>query len=125
MGYLQYTGFWPWAASSSNAPQTEITIDLTLVYPPQPCPVAHSQPKDPKPVPLPTEVILSILESAYATPTLEPDTALLHACALVCKNWAAPAQTLLFRSITLRSQRAYIAFSAAVDRSTDRGRALG
>ena len=75
-------------------------------------------------MPLPAEMILSILEAAYYTPTLEPDTDLLLACSVVCKAWAAPAQTLLFQSIILRSQRAYIAFSEAVDRSTERGRAL-
>lgn len=106
------------------APKIDGTTDLTQIYPPCPRPAPEIQAKDPKPVPLPAEMILSILEAAYYTPTLEPDTDLLLACSVVCKAWAAPAQTLLFQSIILRSQRAYIAFSEAVDRSTERGRAL-
>ncbi|EIM83249.1 uncharacterized protein STEHIDRAFT_159842 [Stereum hirsutum FP-91666 SS1] len=123
MGYLQlsFPGFfWPFTLAT---PSKDITIDLTLAYPP--APPAPCKPKpNARPATLPAELILSIVELASITPTYEPDTSLLLACSLVCKSWSTPAQTLLFRNIDLRSQRSSNTFRAAVDPGTERGRAL-
>ncbi|KII91389.1 hypothetical protein PLICRDRAFT_105811 [Plicaturopsis crispa FD-325 SS-3] len=53
------------------------------------------------PAPLPTELVMAILEHAYyKTPGWkEPDARTLSAAALVCSSWADPAQRLLFHSI--------------------------
>ncbi|KAF8899301.1 hypothetical protein BD779DRAFT_1607792 [Infundibulicybe gibba] len=74
---------------------------------------------------LPLELVLAIVEAAYYTDALEPNDRLLQDCSLVCKRWSLPVQKLLFTRVTLRSGPACNAFQAAVDRSTERGRALG
>lgn len=71
------------------------------------------------------EIVLNIMEAAYYNDNLEPNDELLKHCALVCRDWSTPAQKLLFRSVTLRTQTAYLAFRHAVDRSAGRGRMLG
>lgn len=74
---------------------------------------------------MPTEIVMNILETAYDDNEPRSNTALFTNCALVCKEWSVISQKLLFRSVSLRSQTAYMAFQAAVDRSTLRGRMLG
>ena len=74
---------------------------------------------------LPMEVILEILEAAYYDDILESDVRLLANCALVCQAWSAPAQKLLFRHVTLRTNTACSSFLRAVDRKTQHGRDLG
>ena len=71
------------------------------------------------------EIVLNIIEAAYYDDSLQTDDRLLQNCSLVCRQWSAPAQRLLFRHVTLRTQHAYLAFQRAVDRSTERGRMLG
>ncbi|KAG5638027.1 hypothetical protein H0H81_002228 [Sphagnurus paluster] len=73
---------------------------------------------------LPLEIVLSIIEAAAYSDT-SPDVALLRCCSLVCRAWSTPAQKLLFTSVSLRSESAYISFRHAVDRSTEHGRLLG
>jgi hypothetical protein len=75
-------------------------------------------------VPIPMELVLDIMEAAYFNDDLQPNTQLLRNCTQVCKAWRLPAQKLLFRSVTLRSQSAYYAFKKAVNPSTDTGREL-
>ncbi|KAJ7269390.1 hypothetical protein B0H12DRAFT_36177 [Mycena haematopus] len=72
---------------------------------------------------LPLEVAINIIEeAAYDT---QLDVHFLKQCALVCRDWSVPSQKLLFRSVSLATERACAAFTAAVDRSTPRGRMLG
>lgn len=67
-----------------------------------------------------------ILESAYDEEAIESNKAILRYFALVCRDWALPAQKLLFRHVALNSWSDYLAFtSATVNRSTERGRVLG
>lgn len=74
---------------------------------------------------MPMELVLAILEAAYYDNDLQPNDKLLKDCALVCRDWSTPAQRLLFRSVSLRTHTAYLAFQDAVDRSTERGCMLG
>ncbi|KAG5644158.1 hypothetical protein DXG03_009053 [Asterophora parasitica] len=76
------------------------------------------------PIPLPLEIVLSIIEAA-AYDSATPDEALLKQCALVCRAWSLPAQKLLFSSVTLRSETACSSFRGAINPSTERGRVLG
>ena len=76
------------------------------------------------PAQLPMEIVSLILELAYYDESLEPDLQVLSACALVCRNWSPPAQTLLFRHVMLHSSTSFLAFRSAVDATTTRGRSL-
>ncbi|KAJ7459079.1 hypothetical protein B0H11DRAFT_2060336 [Mycena galericulata] len=68
---------------------------------------------------LPLEVVLNIIENAE-----HHDPHFLKQCALVCRDWSVPAQKLLFSSVSLATQNASLAFLAAVDPATPRGRML-
>ncbi|KAI0041000.1 hypothetical protein FA95DRAFT_1502018 [Auriscalpium vulgare] len=96
-----------------------------FAYPPRPprLPIPSPQHSAPacKPVNLPTEVILTILEAAYLTPTLQPDRRLLTTASGVCRSWSGPAQALLFRDVVLHSELAYAAFMSATRPCTPRG----
>ncbi|EJD03487.1 uncharacterized protein FOMMEDRAFT_166886 [Fomitiporia mediterranea MF3/22] len=74
---------------------------------------------------LPVELVSQILEFAYYDENLEPDVRLLSNCSLVCKQWSAPSQALLFRNVFLRSSSSFLSFRSAVDPSTTRGQTLG
>ncbi|EPQ60051.1 hypothetical protein GLOTRDRAFT_118483 [Gloeophyllum trabeum ATCC 11539] len=117
MGLLNFKPF----AAHNRAIAHDIQLDLKA-------PAPARRPRHPRPqrraVPLPAEIILHILEAAYFSDALEPDDALLRSCALVCRAWAGPAQKLLFRSVTLRSEAAFASFRSALDMSCERGRAL-
>ncbi|KAI0370056.1 hypothetical protein BV20DRAFT_315190 [Pilatotrama ljubarskyi] len=119
MGYLGFI-----FASSSTRPATthHVEPDLTTLYAPKK-PVARL-PKPPS-VPVPMEIVMTILEAAYEDENLPTYNALLKNCALVCRDWSSIAQKLLFRNVTLNTQTAAIAFQQAVDRATPRGRVLG
>ncbi|KAF9805428.1 hypothetical protein IEO21_09062 [Rhodonia placenta] len=97
------------------------TIDLTTLYPPRDLTMSLSTNQ----VRVPLELVMNVLDSAYYDDEPESNVQLFTNCALVCKDWSAIAQKLLFRRVTLRSQTDYIAFQQAVDRSTARGRMLG
>ena len=97
-------------------------VDLTTLYAPKK-PVVR-QPKPPS-VPIPMELVMSILEAAYDDHEPVTYSALLKNASLVCKGWSSVAQKLLFRNVTLSNQTAYIAFQEAVDRATPRGCMLG
>ena len=99
-----------------------IEADLTTLYAPKK-PIVR-QPKPPS-VPVPMEIVMTILEAAYDDADIPSYNALLKNAALVCKPWSSVAQKLLFRHVTLNTQTAYIAFQGAVDRETPRGRMLG
>ncbi|KAJ7651613.1 hypothetical protein DFH06DRAFT_1331566 [Mycena polygramma] len=75
---------------------------------------------------LPLELSIKIIEEAsYDHQSGDASTAhFLTQCALVCRDWAVPAQKILFSSVSLASQRACVAFTAAVDPATPRGRML-
>ncbi|KAJ7292993.1 hypothetical protein C8J57DRAFT_12840 [Mycena rebaudengoi] len=62
---------------------------------------------------LPLEIVLNIIEQACTEDNLAAAT-----FALVCRDWAAPAQKLLFRSVNLTTRASCLAFNRAVDRST-------
>ncbi|KAL7284958.1 hypothetical protein ACG7TL_000047 [Trametes sanguinea] len=122
MGYL---GFILPAFLAPPRTQTsvhDVQLDLTTLYAPKK-PVVR-QPKPPS-VPIPMEIVMTILESAYDNEEIHSYNALLKNCSLVCKKWSFAAQKLLFRHVTLSTQTAYIAFQGAVDRTTPRGRSLG
>ena len=79
------------------------------------------------------EILFHILEYGYYIPpgprrNIPPGTPNykhLKACALVCRAWSGPAQSLLFRSVLwLRDRNIYV-FHAALLSSAARGRALG
>ncbi|KAI0354781.1 hypothetical protein OH77DRAFT_1404582 [Trametes cingulata] len=119
MGYLGFI-----FASSPTRPTTthHVEPDLTTLYAPKK-PVARL-PKPPS-VPVPMEIVMTILEAAYEDESLPAYNALLKNCALVCKDWSSIAQKLVFRNVTLNTQTAAIAFLQAADRATPRGRVLG
>ncbi|OAX31542.1 hypothetical protein K503DRAFT_703566, partial [Rhizopogon vinicolor AM-OR11-026] len=79
---------------------------------------------------VPSELILCVLEHEYYTPwrtrpSGTPNYKLLKACALVCRTWSGPAQSLLFRSVIHIDDRSIHQFFAALLSSAARGRALG
>lgn len=86
-------------------------------------PVSSLIPSQSPPVPL--EIALHIIQLAYQDDSGSVDTSLLRACSLVCWTWSSFAQRLLFRNVSIRSQRSYSSFRQAVCRSSLRGRALG
>lgn len=71
---------------------------------------------------VPLEVIMHIME--LACDDRDSDKHVLAACSLVCRDWAPYAQKLLFRHVSLSTQRHYEIFRTAVDRSTVHGRVL-
>ena len=73
---------------------------------------------------MPSEVVNSILEYAYFDDDLEVDTEVLRACSLVCREWTATAQKLLFKHVTLRTQAAYQSFCTTVTQNTAYSRML-
>ncbi|TFK91145.1 hypothetical protein K466DRAFT_483405 [Polyporus arcularius HHB13444] len=117
MGYLGFI-----FGSSSRTTTQHVDVDLTTLYAPKK-PVAR-QPRPPS-VPIPMEIVMSILEAAFDTHEPASFTGLLKNASLVCKGWSATAQRLLFRNVTLTTQTAYIAFQDAVNRATPHGRLLG
>ncbi|KAH8835037.1 hypothetical protein DL96DRAFT_1572630 [Flagelloscypha sp. PMI_526] len=56
-------------------------------------------------IPMPLELILSIIDIASYNERHGIDKRTLQACSLVCKAWAFPAQTLLFRNVRILSGR--------------------
>jgi len=113
---------WALPAPSSKTIEHDVSFDLTTPHPPRKTYKRALPP--PKPVHLPLEVVLSIIELAcYDNATA--DESLLKQCALVCRAWSAPAQRLLFSQATLRNKVACDAFCGAINRSTEHGRVLG
>ncbi|KAI0726864.1 hypothetical protein C8Q72DRAFT_488654 [Fomitopsis betulina] len=106
------------ASGLQTSPSSNEPVDLTIRYPPR-------QAMPPKNIHIPLEIVMNILETAYDDQDHHSNASLYINCALVCKDWSAISQKLLFRNVSLRSQTAYIAFQAAADRSTLRGRMLG
>ncbi|KAI0640262.1 hypothetical protein C8Q77DRAFT_1043881 [Trametes polyzona] len=119
---LRYVAFVPLADALPQSAIHDEQPDLTTLYAPKK-PIAR-QPKPPT-VPVPMEIVMTILESVYEDENTPSYNALLQNCALVCKSWSFVAQKLLFRNVTLKSQTAAIAFHQAVDRATPRGSQLG
>ncbi|EJF67434.1 hypothetical protein DICSQDRAFT_77151 [Dichomitus squalens LYAD-421 SS1] len=118
MGYLGFI----FGSSTWTTTKHDVEVDLTTRYAPK-RPIIR-QPKPPS-IPVPMEIVMTILESAYDDQEVVAYNALLKNAALVCKSWSNVAQKLLFRHVTLSTQTAYIAFQGAVDRTTARGRMLG
>jgi hypothetical protein len=75
--------------------------------------------------PIPPELLFCVLESGYYTSKGKPDYEYLKACALACRAWSGPAQTLLFRSVALPRNQDIHAFQAALLSSAAQGRPLG
>jgi len=79
------------------------------------------------------EILFHILECGYYIPPSPrrkippgtPNYKYLKACALVCRAWSGPAQSLLFRSVLWLHSRNIHAFHTALLSSAARGRALG
>ncbi|KAH7924495.1 hypothetical protein BV22DRAFT_1035096 [Leucogyrophana mollusca] len=109
-------------STPQRAVEFDVSFDLTTTYTPR---KRHSSRAPRVPINnIPIEVVLHILEAAYYDDDHKPDAVLLSNCTRVCKAWSAHAQKLLFRQVSLYSQTAYVAFSCAVDRTTERGRML-
>jgi len=117
---VEYPYFFPFR----KAIEHHISLEFTGSYATRKMSISRTS-KVPRAVPMPLEVVLTIIEAAYYDDDLEANDTLLKACALVCKDWSAPAQKLLFSNVTLRTQTAYLAFRRAVDRNSERGRMLG
>ena len=100
----------------------DVSFDITT-FPPGKLPPTSS-PRLPSSIPLPLELVISIIEFACFD-DFKLDETLLRQCALVCRAWSWPAQRLLFSRVTLQTQVACDSFCAAVIRSTKRGRMLG
>lgn len=111
-----------WIMTSPKSAEHDVSFDLTTPLSPRKGPIRPRL--SPKPVFLPLEVVLSIIETAYYDDPI-PDESLLKQCALVCRAWSGPAQKLLFSRVTLRTQSACDAFCGAVNRSTAWGCKLG
>ncbi|KAH9923160.1 uncharacterized protein BXZ73DRAFT_103958 [Epithele typhae] len=118
MGYLAFI----FGRSTSAPAPLPVEADLTAIYAPKK-PVVR-QPNPPS-VPIPIELIMTILESAYESAQAPEYNAFLQNASLVSRDWSYVAQKLLFRNVSLATQTAYIAFQQAVDRATPRGRMLG
>lgn len=89
-------------------------------------PMPHQTPTAQSGVPqMPLELILSFIEAACAEGDHDAHVELLRNCSLVCRSWSLGAQKMLFREVTLRSQRSSELFMNAVDRLTAHGQALG
>ncbi|KAA1471624.1 hypothetical protein DENSPDRAFT_850351 [Dentipellis sp. KUC8613] len=123
MGYLNFAGFWDVLPSFLAPKPVEIDLAFSL-----PC-TSTTTPSSPTPTPsrdvarsqnytsLPqinTDVLYLILEHATADTDTNTDAALLRACALVSRAWSHPAQSLLFRTLSLRSERACATFIETV-----------
>lgn len=108
---------------SSNAAEQDVSLDFTTCDPIQK-PSSISSPLLLASVPLPLELVISIVELACFDGSTPAETLLRH-CALVCRAWSYPVQKLLFSRVTLRTRTACDSFCAAVIRSTNRGRMLG
>jgi len=78
-----------------------------------------------RPIDIPPELVLHILEEAYRTEDLTDGRSLLKNCALVCRAWSPLAQKLLFRDVALRDEPSFASFRRAVDPRSSRGRTLG
>ncbi|OJA10581.1 hypothetical protein AZE42_04640 [Rhizopogon vesiculosus] len=74
---------------------------------------------------LPLELLFHVLEKEYYTSSGTPNYKHLKACALVCRSWSGPAQSLLFRSAIELSNHNIHTFHAALLSSAARGKALG
>ncbi|KAI0319960.1 hypothetical protein OF83DRAFT_696414 [Amylostereum chailletii] len=67
-----------------------------------------------KPRTLPTEVVLAIVDAIYHLPDPDARRLALAAASRVSRSWRTPAQILLFREVSLKSQRGYNAFLDAL-----------
>lgn len=76
-----------------------------------------------RPIRMPLELVLLIIEATSEGG--QPDAATLKACSLVCKEWSAATQKLLFRSVTLDNLSAFESFQKAVEPTTEQGALLG
>lgn len=73
---------------------------------------------------IPTEIVIHILKYTGDSEDDASNKETLANCALVCRDWSFVAQQLLFRQVTIRSQKAYNSFATAVHDSSLRSRAL-
>ena len=107
---------------TSNRAEQDVSFDFTTI---QKLP-SISSPRllASKSIPLPLELVISIIELACFD-GFNPTETLLRHCSLVCRAWSYPAQKLLFSRVTLRTRTACDSFRATVTRSTTRGRMLG
>ncbi|KAF5384766.1 hypothetical protein D9615_001052 [Tricholomella constricta] len=104
LAYLPAVAFYL-TTHSPKAIEHDVSFDLTI---------SRHSPRNtrrellhpPKPIPLPLEIVLSIIEAAAYEGT-------------------TPNEHLLKHSVTLRSETACNSFRGAVNRSTERGRVLG
>jgi hypothetical protein len=71
------------------------------------------------------ELLFHVLENGYYAPSGKPDYKHLRACALVCRAWSGPAQSLLFCSVTKLRDHNIHTFHAALLSSAAQGRPLG
>ncbi|KAH6916739.1 hypothetical protein BKA70DRAFT_1215205 [Coprinopsis sp. MPI-PUGE-AT-0042] len=139
---LASTATQAWAWSNFVAPQYTCKADLVPVkpkphdlsfqleravsYSPSTPAAAASVASATRPRPaihMPLELVLLIIEASYEGG--QPDTAVLKACSLVCREWSAATQKLLFRNATLDTRQAFESFTKAVAPSTERGELLG
>lgn len=116
------TSFISSATSTNKIVEHDVSFNLAIAHSSRS--ISKRPWSSPRPVPLPTELVLSIIEmAAYNSANLDHST--LLRCALVCRAWSVPAQKLLYTHVTLRTQAACDAFCEATARSTVRGRTLG
>jgi hypothetical protein len=106
-------------------PEHDVSFDFTTSFPSRKLlPTSQASPPLLTSIPLPLELVISIIEFAcFDGFKLNED--LLRHCVLVCRAWSYPAQKLLFSQVTLRTRSACDSFLVAVSRSTKRGRILG
>lgn len=107
----------------SHHPTTEHAVSFKLTKSPLSCRRPTICNEMPRLVPayVPLEVAILIMEAAYYDDELAVDKNVLRACSLVCRDWATPAQQLLFSQIELSTQSACLSFLTATSRSTDHG----
>ncbi|KAE9401003.1 hypothetical protein BT96DRAFT_919134 [Gymnopus androsaceus JB14] len=124
MGFFRFFDLYNQPTSEHN-----VSFDLTISHPVQSKSILPTTPQQSYCYAsrIPPEIILLILESAYDDEDVESNNnkGMLRSFALVCRDWALPAQKLLFRHASLNSLADYLAFSSATNRSTERGRVLG
>ncbi|KAJ7597772.1 hypothetical protein C8J56DRAFT_920908 [Mycena floridula] len=106
-------------------PTTEHALNFKLMTPRRSCRrmTICNEMLQPNPVHIPLEVAILVMEAAYYS-ELAVDNDLLRVCSLVCRDWATPAQQLLFSQISLRTESAFEAFCNATSPATEHGKAL-
>ncbi|KAG7100002.1 hypothetical protein E1B28_001790 [Marasmius oreades] len=108
---------------SKSSVEHHVSLDLTMPQCSRTTPI-HISYSPTSTTRMPLELVMNIMELAYDEHKLEERKSFLKSCALVCRDWSIPAQKMLFRHVALCTETSCIAFTAAINPATARGRML-